>query len=118
MARLLWIGQELPVVGLLNRNGYAVNVAAAVDDALGQVRSDPPDLVVLDKSSCLQGELAAVRLKSAAPKVPILLLCEPKESGAPQVFFVNMILSSATAPELVLRAIASLLPASHHRTGT
>lgn len=118
MARLLWIGKESPVVGLLNRNGYHVNVAVGVEDAVGDLRASPPDLVILDKNSCLQGELAAVRLKSAAPKVPILLICEPRESGAPQVFFVNMILSSATSPELVMRAIASLLPATHHRTGT
>lgn len=71
MARLLWIGKESPVVGLLNRNGYHVNVAVGVEDAVGDLRASPPDLVILDKNSCVQGELAAVRLKSAAPKVPI-----------------------------------------------
>lgn len=67
----------------------------------------------------MQGELLAVRLKNAAAHVPILLLCDPLDKGTPQVFFVNLILGMNASPELLLKAIKTLLPGHpEKRTGT
>jgi hypothetical protein len=47
------------------------------------------------------------------------LLCDPLEPGAAQVFFVNMILTSESSPEILMRAIESLLPSfRQEKTGT
>src|SRR6185437_15711952 len=82
--RILWIGnrnQSREVAEAIEKAGYEVSVTADLT------------AVLENETSCVQGELVAVRLKGVAPKVPILLLCEPLDSGAPQVFFVNLILS-------------------------
>lgn len=119
MVRLLWIGKgSSRFAPDLTRDGYNVITTENLDEAVRLLRTDFAELILLEKDSCLQGELAAVRLKSAAPKVPILLLCDPREPSATQVFFVNLILSSAAAPDVVLRAISSLLPSQREKTGT
>lgn len=83
------------------------------------LRKQAVDLIVLENEiSCVQGELAAVRLKSAAPRVPILLLCDPVQPGTPQAFFVNMILALRSGPELLLRAVQTLLPNRSRRTAS
>lgn len=103
----------------MKRRGFALNSVSDTEAALHELRAGQADLIVLEQESCLRGELAAVKFKSAAPKVPILLLCDPQEPGAAQVFFVNMILNSETSPELLLRAIESLVPSfAHEKTGT
>ena len=120
-ASILWIGNspQSPFARELARHGFSFNCVSDTDSALHELRAGEADLIVLEQESCLRGELAAVKFKSAAPKVPILLLCDPQEPGATQVFFVNMILNSETTPEILLRAIESLLPAAlQERTGT
>lgn len=119
MVPLLWIGKgSSQFAPDLKRDGYNVITTENLDEGLQLLRSEFPELILLEKDSCLQGELAAVRLKTVAPKVPILLLCSPKEPSATQVFFVNLILSSAAAPDVLLRAISSLLPSQREKTGT
>ncbi|HWG49777.1 MAG TPA: hypothetical protein VN669_08790 [Candidatus Acidoferrales bacterium] len=111
---LLWIGTSHESGGfssLLKKSGYNLITAADVPAGVEAVRKHPVSLIVLENEiSCIQGELAAVRLKSAAPRTPILLLCEPLDSGAPQAFFVNLILGLKAGPELLLRAVSTLLP--------
>lgn len=120
---LLWIGGRYESGGfsaLLTKSGYGLVTAADLPAGLEAVRKHHVGLIVLENEiSCVQGELAAVRLKSAAPRIPILLLCEPLGSAAPQVFFVNLILGLKAAPELLLRAVKTLLPQrSVRKTGT
>lgn len=120
-ASILWIGNSPQSLFAreLARGGFSFNCVSDTDTALHELRGGQADLIVLEQESCLRGELAAVKFKSAAPKVPILLLCDPLEPGAAQVFFVNMILNSETTPDLLLRAIESLLPAAlQEKTGT
>lgn len=120
-ASILWIGNspQPPFARELARLGFSANRVADTDAALHELRAGETDLIVLEQESCLRGELAAVKFKSAAPKVPILLLCDPREPGAAQVFFVNMILNSETTPDVLLRAIESLLPSAvQEKTGT
>lgn len=119
-ASILWIGNSSqPLAREMVRRGFSFNSVSDTDYALHEVRAGQADLIVLEQESCLKGELAAVKFKSAAPKIPILLLCDPQEPGAAQVFFVNMILTSESSPEVLMRAIESLLPAVHEeKTGT
>lgn len=111
---LLWIGtrHESPELASgLQEAGYRIILSADVASTMESLRNEAIDLIVLEnETSCVQGELAAVRLKSAAPRVPILLLCDPVDSGTPQAFFVNLILALRSGPELLLRAIETLLP--------
>lgn len=111
---LLWIGNrhESPEIASgLHEAGYRIILSADVASTMERLRNEAVDLIVLEnETSCVQGELAAVRLKSAAPRVPILLLCDPVDSGTPQAFFVNLILALRSGPELLLRAIETLLP--------
>jgi PleD family two-component response regulator len=121
--RILWIGnrnQSREVAEAVEKAGYEVSVTADLTAALETLRKQQIALIVLEnETSCVHGELVAVRLKGVAPKVPILLLCEPLDSGAPQVFFVNLILSLRAAPELLLRSIQTLVPyQSSRKTGT
>jgi CheY-like chemotaxis protein len=120
---VLWIGTTHESAGfsaLLKKSGYRIVTAADLSAGLEAVRKKEIGLIVLENEiSCVQGELAAVRLKSAAPRTPILLLCEPLDSAAPQAFFVNLILGLKAAPELLLRAVKTLLPQhSARKTGS
>ena len=119
---LLWVGdrRHTPDVATgLEKAGYKIIPSSDITDAVGILRGQNVDLIVLEnETSCVQGELAAVRLKSATPRVPILLLCDPVESGTPQAFFVNLILPVRTSPELLLRSIRTLLPGAGRKTGT
>lgn len=121
--RILWIGnrhESREGAQTIEKAGYEVSVAADLNTALEILRNQQVALIVLEnETSCVQGELVAVRLKSVAHKVPIVLLCEPLDSGAPQAFFVNLILSLKAAPDLLLRAIHTLAPQqSSRKTGT
>lgn len=111
---LLWIGNRHgspEIASGLQEARYRIIAASDVASTIDRLRNERVDLIVLENEvSCVQGELAAVRLKSAAPRVPILLLCDPLDSGTPQVFFVNLILGLRSGPELLLRAIETLLP--------
>jgi DNA-binding NtrC family response regulator len=122
-ARILWIGnrdESREAAESVEKDGYEVSIAADLNAAMEILRNEHIDLIVLEnETSCIQGELVSVRLKGVAPKVPILLLCEPLASGAPQAFFVNLILSLKAAPELLLRSIYTLVPRqSSRKTGT
>lgn len=121
---LLWIGNRHQATGLSTRLKQANYQLVIVDDvasALREIESQEITLIIMENErSCVQGELAAVHLKSAAPDIPILLLCDPLDSGTPQVFFVNLILGSDVSPELLFRAIETLVPrrAKLKKTGT
>jgi hypothetical protein len=123
MYTVLWIGGgwHSPVVEAgLSRAGCRQVRVDDIADGLPVLRNGDADLVVLESpKSCVQGELLAVRLKNAAAHVPILLLCDPLDKGTPQVFFVNLILGMNASPELLLKAIKTLLPGHpEKRTGT
>ncbi len=119
---VLWVGdrhQTPEVAAGLKKGGYNVLTSSDIAGTLAILRNKSVDLIVLEnETSCVQGELAAVRMKSAAPHVPILLLCDPTDTGQPQAFFVNLILATRTSPELLLRSIRTLLPHSGRKTGT
>jgi DNA-binding response OmpR family regulator len=123
MYKVLWVGRELrsPVIEAgLSRAGCRQVRVDDVADGLQVLRNGDADLVVLESPrSCVQGELLAVRLKNAAAHVPILLLCDPLDKATPQVFFVNLILGMNASPELLLKAIQTLLPGHpEKKTGT
>lgn len=112
---LLWVGTRHKSAGFakdLQDRGYRLLAANDLSTAMETLRSREIQLIVLENDvSCVQGELAAVRLKTAAPRVPILLLCDPLDAASmPQALFVNLILGLKTAPESMLRAIETLLP--------
>jgi len=119
---LLWIGNRHAspaITGGVEQAGYRLITACGLTEGLASLRKEQIDLVILENDvSCVQGELAAVRLKSAAPRVPILLLCDPLDSSTPQAFFVNLILGLQANPELLLRAIATLLPQHTRKTAS
>src|SRR5450432_1563765 len=120
---VLWIGNEMysPVIeaGLSRAGCHQVRVGD-IADGLQVLRTGEINLIVLESpTSCVQGELLAVRLKNVTAHVPILLLCDPLDKGTPQVFFVNLILGMNASPELLLKAIQTLLPSRpHKKTGT
>lgn len=120
---VLWVGNELlsPVIEAgLSRAACRQLRVKDITDGVQVLRNGEVDLIVLESpTSCVQGELLAVRLKNVAAHVPILLLCDPLDKGTPQVFFVNLILGMTASPELLLKAIQTLLP-SHpeKKTGT
>jgi hypothetical protein len=120
---VLWVGNAMdsPVIeGGLSRAACRQIRVNDISDGLQVLRSGEIDLIVLESpTSCVQGELLAVRLKNVAAHIPILLLCDPLDKGTPQVFFVNLILGMNASPDLLLKAIQTLLP-SHpeKKTGT
>jgi hypothetical protein len=120
---VLWVGNEMhsPIIEAgLSRAACREIRIKDISDGLQVLRRGDIDLVVLESpKSCVQGELLAVRLKNIAARVPILLLCDPLDKGTPQVFFVNLILGMNASPELLLKAIQTLLPSHPERkTGT
>jgi len=119
---LLWIGNRHgspAITGGVEQAGYRLITASDLTDGLASLRKEEVSLIILENEvSCVQGELAAVRLKSAAPRVPILLLCDPLDSATPQAFFVNVILGLQANPELLLRAIRTLVPQQARKTAS
>jgi DNA-binding response OmpR family regulator len=120
---LLWIGNEMrsPIIEAgLSRAGCRRIRVQDISDGLQVLRGGNIDLIVLESPvSCVQGELLAVRLKNVAADVPVLLLCDPLDKATPQVFFVNLILGMSASPELLLKAIQTLLPTHREKkTGT
>jgi hypothetical protein len=119
---LLWIGKRhaSPAIsGGVKGAGYRLITACDLTEGLSNLRKEQVSLVILENDvSCVQGELAAVRVKSAAPRIPILLLCDPLDSATPQAFFVNLILGLQANPELLLRAIATLVPQQTRKTAS
>ena len=121
---LLWIGNrhQAPAISTrLREANYQLVIVDGVAAALTELKRQDISLIVMEnESSCVQGEIAAMHLKSAAPEIPILLLCDPLDSGTPQVFFVNLILGSNVSPELLFGAIETLVPrrAKLKKTGT
>lgn len=120
---VLWIGNDLhsPIIAAgLSRAGCHEVRVKDISDGVQALRGGDINLIVLESpASCVQGELLAVRLKNVAADIPVLLLCDPLDKGTPQVFFVNLILGMNASPELLLKAIQTLLP-SHpqKKTGT
>ncbi|HYX54325.1 MAG TPA: hypothetical protein VE783_12790 [Candidatus Limnocylindrales bacterium] len=119
---ILWIGKLLESESLaasLEFAGYHVHRESDYQQGLQTLRSIRIDLIVLEHEvSCVQGELVAVRLRSAAPRVPVLLLCRPEDPVNQQVLFVNKILSLGDPEETLLNAVTELLPRRIEQTGT
>ena len=120
---VLWIGNEMlsPVIAAgLSRAGCRQFQVPDIAEGLQVLRDGEIELIVLESpASCVQGEFLAVRLKNVAAHIPILLLCDPLDKGTPQVFFVNLILGMNASPELLLKAIQTLLPSRPaKKTGT
>ncbi len=119
---ILWIGKLMDSVSLaesLENAGYDVVRESDYQQGVQRLRNSRIDLIVLEHEvSCVQGELVAVRLRSAAPRVPVLLLCRPEDPVNQQVLFVNKILSLSDPEDILLSAVAELLPRRIEQTGT
>ncbi|HEX2328249.1 MAG TPA: hypothetical protein VHN74_05975 [Candidatus Angelobacter sp.] len=119
---ILWIGKLLnsaPLAEGLETAGYDVLRESDFQEGLQTLRHSRIDLIVLEHEvSCVQGELVAVRLRSAAPRIPVLLLCRPNDPVSQQVLFVNKILDLSDPEEKLLSAVAELLPWRIEQTGT
>lgn len=119
---ILWIGKLLNSPSLaasLENAGYHVLSEDDFQQGLDVLRSRRIQLIVLEHEvSCVQGELVAVRLKSAAPKIPVLLLCRPNDPVNQQALFVNKILALDEPEESLLNAVEELLPRRIEQTGT
>ncbi|MGH9566867.1 MAG: hypothetical protein ACRD4I_12835, partial [Candidatus Angelobacter sp.] len=79
---ILWIGESCCTPGVASQlaaQGFHLVCTSGPEAALQELRAASADLIVLEQESCLRGELVAVKFKSAAPKVPVLLLCDPQE---------------------------------------
>ena len=119
---ILWIGKLMDSVSLaesLENAGYDVVRESDYQQGVQTLRNSRIDLIVLEHDvSCVQGELVAVRLRSAAPRVPVLLLCRTEDPVNQQVLFVNKILSLSDPEDILLSAVAELLPRRIEQTGT
>ncbi len=119
---ILWIGKLLnsnSLAASLESAGYNVVRESDYQQGVQTLRNSRIDLIVLEHEvSCVQGELAAVRLRNAAPRVPVLLLCRPEDPVSQQVLFVNKILSLSDSEDMLLNAVAELLPRRIEQTGT
>ena len=119
---LLWVtngSKPAAMLPFLGESGYATFNAFNVAEALQILRTHRVALTILENEvSCIKGELAAVRLKSAAPRIPILLICESVNPSPPQAMFVDAILPNSATAEEVLNYVRRLLkPAKVERTG-
>jgi len=104
---------------VLEREGYQVRTAANGDQALAGMRSDPPDLVILDvmMSSVLDGldvsdrMLADARLK----KIPIIMVSSIASSEYAGMFptdayvAIDAWVSKPVAPQTLLAKVGELI---------
>lgn len=72
------------LVSLLGSRGHEVSAVASGDAAVAAVRSDPPEVVVMDirmpPTHTDEGVRAAIAIKAAAPEVGVLLFSQYAEA--------------------------------------
>ncbi|MFL5349505.1 MAG: response regulator [Hyalangium sp.] len=75
----------IPVATALRRflesAGYAVIVVSTASEALREVRTSPPEVVLASLTPTLDGEELCRELKQEAPGIPVLLLYMPEEEN-------------------------------------
>lgn len=83
MRSILVAEPAIPVATALRRflesAGYAVIVVGTSAEALREVRTSPPDVVLASLSESLDGEALCREVKQEAPGMPVLLLYMPEE---------------------------------------
>src|SRR5690348_6566582 len=83
MRSVLVAEPAIPVATALRRflesAGYAVIVVGTAAEALREVRTSPPDVVLASLSESLDGEALCREVKQEAPGMPVLLLYMPEE---------------------------------------
>jgi diguanylate cyclase (GGDEF)-like protein len=65
----------------LESAGYAVIVVSTADEALREVRTSPPEVLLASLSPSLDGEALCREVKPEAPTLPVLLLYMPEEEN-------------------------------------
>ncbi len=103
----------------LEPNDYQVVSAANGDEGLAKVRSEAPDLVILDviMSSVLDGLQMSQRMQddTANKKIPILMVTSIANTDYAALFptdeyiSIDGFLSKPVAPDLLLQRISELL---------
>jgi diguanylate cyclase (GGDEF)-like protein len=75
----------IPVATALRRflesAGYAVIVVSTTTEALREVRTSPPEVVLASLSPAMDGEELCRELKQEAPGIPVLMLYMPEEEN-------------------------------------
>jgi diguanylate cyclase (GGDEF)-like protein len=83
MRSVLVAEPAIPVATALRRflesAGYAVIVVDTAAEALREVRTSPPDVLLASLSESLDGEALCREVKQEAPGIPVLLLYMPEE---------------------------------------
>jgi DNA-binding response OmpR family regulator len=85
-ATILWVDDEIDLlksqIMFLEERGYSVRPASNGEDAVGLVKSEPFDLVLLDQMMPgLDGLSTLVRIKEADPSVPVVMITKMEEEG-------------------------------------
>jgi CheY-like chemotaxis protein len=103
----------------LEPNGYQVVSAASGDEGMAKVRSEKPDLVILDviMSSVLDGLQMSQRMQQDAEhmKTPILMVTSIANTDYAALFptdeyiSIDGFLSKPVAPDVLLKRVAELL---------
>ena len=103
----------------LEPHGYEVVSAASGDEGLAKVRSERPDLVIVDviMSSVLDGLNMAQRMQQIPEqrKIPILMVTSIANTDYAALFptdeyiSIDGFLSKPVAPDLLLQRVAELL---------
>ncbi|WP_224243648.1 diguanylate cyclase [Hyalangium gracile] len=65
----------------LESAGYAVIVVSTASEALREVRTSPPELLLASLSPSLDGEALCREVKEESPELPVLLLYMPEEEN-------------------------------------
>ena len=85
MRSVLVAEHAIPVATALRRflesAGYAVIVVGTATEALREVRTSPPDVVLASLSESMDGEALCREVKQETPGMPVLLLYMPEEEN-------------------------------------
>ncbi|MCL6430442.1 MAG: response regulator [Anaerolineae bacterium] len=105
---------------VLEREGYEVRAAASGEQALSQMRSDPPDLVILDvmMRSVLDGLDLSDRMQTdpSLKKIPIIMVSSIASSQYAGMFPTDAYLpvdawiSKPVSPQTLLEQVRRYLP--------
>jgi DNA-binding response OmpR family regulator len=120
-ARVLWIegkrAESPPFVPGLRKKGYIVETAPTGSEALAQLPSFDPDLVVINAASMrTSGKRICRSVRDSANGVPVLLIAE--QDGATDDICAHVILKLPFTTRKLLNRIRPLLPGNgenmHH----
>ncbi len=105
---------------VLEREGYEVRTAASAEQALSQMRNDPPDLVILDvmMRSVLDGLDLSDRMQTdpSLKKIPIIMVSSIASSQYAGMFPtdaylpVDVWMSKPVSPQALLDQVRRYLP--------